>query len=341
MRVSDLAALNAANAALQVASKAVGAAVAQLQPPTNPVPPPAAGVYWGAYINGQYYNTLYPKQAPWSNAPVTDPGTSDPWPQFEANAGKKIAVLHFGLGGLFPSTPFPRSSLDLVHTRGAIPCLELETGSLLLTDFTAGKYDAQLAVWASAAAATPYPFLVRLDAEMNGDWYNAGVQARANPQAFVDMWRHVHAAFSPARNVAWHWCPNIDPEGIQTPLGPLYPGDAYVDWTGLNGYSHNVPAGKPPETFQWCYGQSYADLAALAPTKPIYIGEIASVAASRAQFIDDMFSGLPAMPQVRALSWFNWWNADGKAVPEEWPIESARLTQFRAGIASPYYVGRA
>ena len=95
--------------------------------------------------------------------------------------------------------------------------------------------------------------VLRLDAEMNGAWYDYGSQAGQNPQAFVAMWRHVHDLFvaAGATNVSWQWCPNVDPESVQTPLEQLYPGDAYVDWTGMTGYNEGG------ESVSWLFDSTY------------------------------------------------------------------------------------
>ena len=94
------------------------------------------------------------------------------------------------------------------------PRVDMSTGSTSLTDIANGVYDAQITAWAKGAAAWGKPFVLRLDAEMNGAWYSYGAQARSNPQSFVAMWRHVHDLFvaAGATNVSWHWDPNVDPE---------------------------------------------------------------------------------------------------------------------------------
>jgi hypothetical protein len=50
----------------------------------------------------------------------------------------------------------------------------------------------------------------------------------------VAAWRHIPDIFTAVAptNVKWVWLPNIDIYGIYTPVSPLYPGDAYVDWDG-------------------------------------------------------------------------------------------------------------
>ena len=301
--------------------------------PGNPVPPPATGAYFGAYIEGSdTFGYYYPSEGPWGDAPW-DTRT---WDRFERDAGKKVSLLMFGQPPFWADGFNYDGAFTATAARGAIPVVDMSTANTPLTDIANGVYDAQITAWAKGAAAWGKPLVLRLDAEMNGQWYGFGAQARSNPQSFVAMWRHVHDLFvaAGATNVAWHWCPNVDPENIQTPLASLYPGDAYVDWTGLTGYDHGG------ESLSWLYSSTYASLVALAPSKPIMLGEISSVGADRSQFLSDMFSQFPTLyPQIRAICWFNWRIAQDGAT-WDWPIEAAALGQFQQGIASSYWVGR-
>ncbi len=319
-------------------AKSLGDQIGPDVPPvsTNPVPPPPSGCYFGAYIEGvATYGHYYPAQTPWSNAPLQDPGTTDSWDKFEVNAGKKVAMLMFGQSDPTNGGTFQAVYMDACVARGAIPVVDMMTFSTPLTDIAAGKYDAQITAYAQAAKAWGKPFVLRLDCEMNGSWYSYGAQARTNPASFVQAWRKFHDLFASAgaTNVSWHWCPNIDPESVQTPLEQLWPGDAYVDWAGFTGYSHDAA-----EQFDWLFRSTYDRVKALTG-KPMMIGEIASVVESRQPFLTDLFAKLPvSYPNVKALCWFNWWILEnGKRWT--WPIEEG-LSQFKAGIANPYWVGR-
>jgi hypothetical protein len=321
--------------------------LAQLEPTrANPVPPPKSGCYLGAYIEGSStYGYYFPKLAPWSNAPMVDKGHSDAWAQFEKSAGKPVKLLMFGAGGPNPwAQPFAAQQvyLDLVIDRYAIPVLDVSTGSTPLTDFTLGKHDAAITAWAKDAAAWGKPFVLRLDAEMNGTWYDFGAQARKSPTAFTAAWRSIRDLFDAAgaTNVSWHWCPNVDPENTQTPLEQLYPGDAYVDWAGMTGYNEGG------ETCSGLFDSTYARLVKLAPSKPIMVGEVGSVDAGfpgqKVAFISDFFADLLSKyAQVRGFCWFNWRTAEHDP-PWDWPIESSpeSLKVFRVAVASPKVVGR-
>jgi beta-mannanase len=145
-----------------------------------------------------------------------------------------------------------------------------------------------------------------------------------------------------ARNVTFVWVPNaIYPGSI--PLAGLYPGDAYVDWVGLDGYNWGTNPTKPAgwTSFRNVVRPTYDALGALAPGKPVMVAETGSseYGGSKAAWIADALATLPTeFPRIRALVWFDW-NAEGM----DWVIESSATAQsaFAAGIASPQYMGNA
>ena len=59
------------------------------------------------------------------------------------------------------------------------------------------------------------------------------------PGEYVAAWRHVHDIFAAAgaTNATWVWCPYADVTPQPAPSPSYYPGDAYVDWTCLDGYN--------------------------------------------------------------------------------------------------------
>ena len=78
---------------------------------------------------------------------------------------------------------------------------------------------------------------------MNGRWYPWGVGNRGTTAAeYVAMWRHVHNVFASvgASNVTWVWCPNVNASDTFKRLSALYPGNAYVGWTCIDGYNGDI-----------------------------------------------------------------------------------------------------
>jgi beta-mannanase len=130
-------------------------------------------------------------------------------------------------------------------------------------------------------------------------------------------------------------------------MAALYPGDAYVDWTCLDGYN-KYPVWLDFNTIfsgsgiNWLYN-SYEEVLAVASTKPIMLGEFASLeagdgGAKKAAWIKDALdTQLPIrFPRIKAVVWFNW--DDGNPA-YTFPLESSSpsLNAFAASIQSRFY----
>jgi hypothetical protein len=314
------------------------------------VPLPSHRIYWGAAVEMQ----------PPTSAAMQAGGLFD---TFEALAGKKMAILHWGepwqMNG--SAMPFPTPYFDNTRNHGSIPLLDWGSWALgggplqpdfRLTTITAGLHDAYIRQWAADAKTWGHPFFLRFDWEMNGNWqFPWSAQLNGNTAGdYMQAWRHVHDVFVQvgATNVTWVWCPNIS--GLTTlPLSLLYPGDAYVDWTCMDGYNkydtwlgfNTIFTGSG---INWLY-DSYHELLTLAPNKPIMIGETASLeagdgGAKKAAWITDALTAqLPNhLPAIKAVVWFNWdANSPNYATL---PIESsdASIAAFSSAIGSNTYL---
>ena len=177
---------------------------------------------------------------------------------------------------------------------------------------------------------------------MNGDWYPWSESANGNSAGqYVAAWRHVHDIFTEvgATNVTWVWSPNTTYPG-SIALSGLYPGDAYVDWVGIDAYNWGAnPDRDGWQSFAQVVTPTYDELAAIAPSKPVMLPEVGSseLGGSKAAWITDALATIPiAFPRIRAVVWFNW-DTDGM----NWTIESSESARsaFAAGIASPVYAG--
>lgn len=307
---------------------------------SDPIIPGLGSCRFGAYIEGvSTYGYYLPDGAPWDNAPYS----YRTWDQFETDAAKPVSMLMFGQPNPWTHVFNYDLAFDFAYDRPSIPVCDMATFGTSLATVIAGTYDTQITAWATAAAAWGKPFILRLDAEMNGTWYDYAIESAPDPSLFVTFWQHVHDLFTDAgaTNVQWHWCPNVDPDNIYTPLEDLYPGDAYVDWTGMTGYNSGGL------TVDYIFTSTYARLVSLAPTKPIMIGETGSVDAGfpgeKVSWTNAFFAALPAdYPNVLGFCWFNW-RVDSEGDPD-WPIESSLVTgsggeaAFQAGVADAYFI---
>ncbi len=304
-------------------------------------------IYWGALISGEPYGR---DNAPW------DEGTID---LFEDHVGKPISILHWGQAWWrcqstcgYQEFRNQRPQYDAMRRRGIIPMVDwaawdsgaprTEQPSFALQKIIDGEHDEYIRRWAGEARDWGHPFFLRFNWEMNGKWFPWSEAVNGNRSGqYVQAWRHVHDIFRAvgADNVTWVWCPNVDyPKAL--PLAPLYPGDAYVDWTCMDGYNWGVG---PPQMDRWrsfseIFAETYTQLLEIGPSKPIMIGETASseIGGSKAEWITRAFTGelASAFPKVEAVLWFNW-NDDNMG----WVLESSPAAQaaFATAIASPYY----
>ncbi len=316
-----------------------------------PVQPPAAAavpsaLYWGASIGNQ----LTGVQAPWDMGAVT---------RFEQIAGKQVSLINFfSPFSNCASSPcsfykFPPGPMEKIREYGAIPVFSWSSQSIpsslnepdfQLADVIAGAYDSYIREFAEDARDWGHPFFLRFNWEMNGRWFPWSEGVNGNqPGEFVAAWRHVHDIFTAvgADNVTWVWCPNVDPDGIFANLADLYPGDAYVDWTGLDGYNWGLNPANPDRwrSFNDLYSTTYQRVAdAIAPDKPLLIGEIGSTeqGGSKANWIDEALTAIPIhYPKIRGLLWFDTYDSG-----MDWPIETSASSAgaFAQAIQSPAYV---
>ena len=306
------------------------------------LPAAPARAFWGARVGTQLTGTM----PPW------DMGAQA---QFERGTGKRASLIHWGAPWQ-ACTPqchryeFDTKAADNARRHGAIslydwaPYSEPDHGDAQLTldAISRGDFDGLIRGFAAEVGDWGHVLFLRLAWEMNGNFFPWGAGVNGNkPATFVRAWRHVHDVFASAgaRNVVWVWCPNVDPRHDWAPFSSVYPGDAYVDWTCLDGYNSGTnPRGHHDgwHTFDEIYRRSYDELSKLAPSKPMMIGEVASTdwGGSKAGWIRDMFAKLRDYPRIRGLSWTND-PFDGM----DWPVESSAAAgdAFRTGIRSAYF----
>jgi len=286
-----------------------------------------ASIYFGATISGEPYGQV-------GNAPAN----TQAWDLFERHAGRKIAILN--QGQLWAT--FDKAEVDATHARGAIPLVTMGLAGTSIEEVAAGGQDAAIKKWAQEAKAWGHPFLFAPWWEMNGAWYAWGREPK-----FIDAWRRFHKIVTEqgATNVTWTWVVNSiwdDPASDPT---SYYPGDAYVDWIGLDSYNWGR---NPAQPDRWINPEQTITptlelMRKAAPTKPVVIVETASseYGGNKPDWIREMLSGyLPHHPEIRAFLWFNWNFAKGDN-RADWPIESSAPAQqsFRKAIQSSLFVG--
>jgi len=269
-----------------------------------------------------------------------DPHVNGDMAEFEAVIGKKHAsyftYVRYG-------APFPMDWVEKVKAVGAAPHIAWEPNEGLHQV----RDDAYLREWAAAARQAGCPIFLRFASEMNGRW----TAYHGNPSLYKQKWRLVHRVMAEvAPNVALVWAPFCMP---QDNITAYYPGDAYVDWVGVNIYSvhhHNNnprhPSGHedPRELLRFVY-DTYS------PRRPIMICEYAATHYCRAcgqatvgfalEKMQQLYRSLPTdFPRVKMINWFNWDTITGGAADNNYALTDNELIkgQYQKLIRSSYFL---
>lgn len=213
---------------------------------------------------------------------------------------------------------------------GRIPLVNWEPDGIAFETIVDGSQDATIKARAAGAKGLKVPFFLDFAAEMNGDEAWSDNDAKL----YVDAYRHIHDLFiaAGATNVVWAWCPNVvDTDGTNGATLSYYPGDSYVDWTGVDGY--NWGAGDW-QSFQEVFKDIYPLLA--GKKKPILIGEMASseTGGNKAAWINAMIPSLQSdFPLIKGVIWFD------VNKERDWRISSSTATEsaFRTLAADPFF----
>lgn len=192
-----------------------------------------------------------------------------------------------------------------------------------LQEINSGAQDGYLDQFATAVKNYGGQVIIRFGHEMNGNWYPWGNR----PAEYISAYRRIHGMFVSrgAANVRWMWsinAENVPPSPI-TAVRQYYPGDAFVDIIGLDGFNFGTSQpGSVWRSFTAVFSPAYQYIAGYK--KPIMISEIgcAETGGDKAQWIRDMAGVLrEKMPGIDEIVWFNL-NKE-----TDWRIESSPRSQ--------------
>ncbi len=238
---------------------------------------------------------------------------------------------------------FPDASQTDDKAHGRIPLITW--WGVHYAEINDGSSDDLIRVRAKAIRDYGGPVLLAWAAEMNlGFTPWSGPQNGNDPGAFIRAWRRIHDIFAAegARNVSWVWTPNAESSpGAYDLTSPnnwrhYYPGDAYVDWVGIDGYNWGNDFLNKWRSLAGFIGPIYRDYAG---RKPIMIAETASVEAggNKADWINDAGAWIKAHTAIRAFVWFD----QRSSATHDWRIDSsaASFAAFQALSSDPTFGG--
>ena len=286
---------------------------------------------------------------------------------FESLVSKPIAWAYFS-NNWFGGIQFPQASVSQVAAAGRTPFIRLMAWSRFrdhgadttytLDRIIAGQFDAQLTAWGQAAAAQPFPLLVEFGTEVNGQWFPwngkwAGGGTTTGygdpslpdgPERFRDAYRHVHDVITAAGadNLTWFWhvVPDGQPAAAWNSVANYYPGDAYVDWSGVSVYGP-IGYGEKWKPFARGMDRAYAELTGVAPSKPIAVLEYSAIQNRRkARWLRAAINAVASRrwPLVRALSVFHSrFRGPNGVVNLHVNSDKRSLRAYRGAIANPIF----
>jgi hypothetical protein len=232
----------------------------------------------------------------------------------------------------------------------AIPQFELEARNddpanmkISVRGIANGEQDAYIVSLAQAIRKTNIPVIFSPFHEFNGDWYQWGYCSRPNaptpagacyfkttPSQFKRAWIRMHNIFKQqgATNAIWLWQANQTGARPEVRLKPFYPGNAYVDWTGIVGYYYHK--NNWFSTFKTLFEPTIKEIKKFSK-KPIIIPEMGMEPGKyRSKDIKDFLVGVALHRDVIGFIWFNY----NKPTEMDFRIESsaASLKSFRYWI---------
>ena len=259
---------------------------------------PGQGAMFGAYVD---------PDGVWSgNATQESEITS-----FESSIGRRLDIVQHYYSW---TTAFPSGLEQWDLAGGRIPLVSWHGASL--DAINAGTYDSMIRARADGLKALGRPVFLRWCWEMNGNWFecdgthNNSSGMTDGPAKFVAAWRHIHDIFTAegATNVVWVWSPNAQdvPNQPWNHYTNYYPGDAYVDWVGIDGYNWGT-------TKSWSSWTSFSSIFSgvyntYASRKPLMIVETSSAeqGGNKAQWISDARQAVKSQfPGIAAFLWFD------------------------------------
>ena len=276
--------------------------------------------------------------------------------QRESDIGRNFAGIgiHDGGGGTYGGVANCAYGTDLngkeqwIHDNGSFPVVSWSPNQTLAA-VNSGSVDACFAAVADYFQSFNFPIILRIFWEFDAPGHSYTPQNGGSD--FIQAWQHMVGIFQSraavnhrVQNVGFFWCPT---HGVNRTLADAsYPGDAYVDWVGADGYNHDSGIYDSPLHPGWAQlweilgypptngNTSVHDV--WGPHKPYIVGETGSMYDSgtptaKADWFRNISSTAPSkMQYLRGVEFF-----DQDLCPTiemwDWRVDSNQTYQMALG----------
>ncbi len=265
---------------------------------------------------------------------VYEPGVPGSWSglaEFASATGvaPRVALYYSG----WPEQ-FRLGFAKLAWSHGAYTFVKMQPDNVTLASIAAGDSNGYLRSFALAVKSFPHPVLLSFAHEMNGDWYPWGA-GHAPASEFVAAWRDVVQVFRDegATNAIWVWTVNST-NVAHGSLRQWWPGAAWVNWVGVDGYYY-----RPTDGFGSVFGQTIAQIRTFS-SAPVLIAETAVGGnPARLSEITGLFAGARA-DHVLGVVWFDHGQHAG-LYHQDWRLEGDSAAVAAFSVAAREYLATA
>ncbi len=269
---------------------------------------------WGAYVG-------------WAENDLTN---------FENSVGKsalyRAVFIHWGNESAFPLYLKPSvndkgKTLVIFWEATNYKVASVDQPTYSYDSITSGTFDAYFTKFASDAKTYGGEIVLIPFSEMNGNWFPWSITQNGNtPQKHIEAFRYLHSFFRDVSNVKFGWAPNHDsvPDTAINQFENFYPGDAFVDYVGLDGFNF----GNPWMSFDQIFGKSLERIKVYQ--KPVFIFSFATAPGpNKPTWISDaLMAQIPKHPEIKGWIWFN------ESKERDWrvTVDTSALNAFKSAL---------
>ena len=284
-----------------------------------------------------------------------DKNTNTLYPQvlhsLEQTTEKRFAIAHYYRGWEALDSPSLLSELNIIDANGWRPMVSVNPyffdrcesrGLPLYKAIAQGNCDDFLHSAGKQLKVFGKTLFLRFAWEMNipsMEWEIA--KTRSTNQDFILAWQRMHNVIysENATNVLWIFSPDVSNNSYKE----IYPGDAFVDWIGLDGYNWGTTqAWSKWQGFSEIFSKAYNEITSVAPNKPLMLAEVNTTDKNgdKSAWYQDMLANqIPFnFPKINAVVFYN---EDRQAQENvNWLIDVSTdsLKSFSENLKNPIYL---